>query len=528
MKFKRTILLMMLLSVMLTAVTGGTIAWFTDSVSSTENVIQSGNLDMVVEYKTSLDGEWAELKEDTKLFKENALYEPGYTELVFLRVKNAGNLAFKYKADLAINNSVIGTSVLGNEIKLSDYMQAGIYVQDEYSSGANYWEILGPTMFRDRATALSSLTLTDMNKMTEEGTLTLATDKPVLPGEQTSQVIVLALHMPETVGNEANHKTGTAAPQINLGLHIAATQFTHEEDIFDNQYDKDATYPDNDNATKVASLEELKAALAEGGHIKLTDDITFDNMLKLENGVEVTLDLNGKTIDFKRIDSFNPGNPLFYPLPGTKLTITGNGTVDLGNNFDAALVFPAGEVVIENGKFIRNRIPDGTDPDDVQTLFMGVKTAGSSVVIKDGYFDGGYYDANAADIDELLAGTKTLTETEDDIAKRGISTDKNAVRVALKNNTTLLLNLSWGSEAGTQDFRVYGGTFVGANPAWGDEGCALPYADNNYLRPWSYYHGTFLDGQQMLKDKIELPAGYTINKGTTADGRPTYTVNYSN
>ena len=519
MKFKRTILLMMLLSVMLTAVTGGTIAWFTDNVSSTENVIQSGNLDMVVEYKTSLDGEWAELKEDTKLFKENALYEPGYTELVFLRVKNAGNLAFKYKADLAINNSVIGTSVLDNEIKLSDYMQAGIYVQDEYSSGANYWEILGPTMFRDRATALSSLTLTDMNKMTEEGTLTLATDKPILPGEQTSQVIVLALHMPETVGNEANHKTGTAAPQINLGLHIAATQFTHEEDIFDNQYDKDATYPDNDNATKVSNLEELKAALAEGGNIKLIDNIDLNERLNVAEGAKVYLDMNGKTITAK---AGSAADPAFYTYKNSTLTITGNGTVELEDPF-MSLIFPGGDVIIENGTFVRN-VPAGTPASEVGALFIGAKVdpwGSQTVTINGGYFDGGYYDTNAADIDEILAGTATFTETPDDIAKRGNSKDANLVRVAIKNNVQLTLNLSYNL------FKVKGGTFVGMNPAWGDEGCMLPTTPN-YLRPWSYYQGALIEGQTFNENGIVLPAGYTITKGATADGRPTYTVNYSN
>ena len=151
-------------------------------------------------------------------------------------------------------------------------------------------------------------------------------------------------------------------------------------------------------------------------------------------------------------------------------------------------------------------------------MFMGVKSVGSSVVIKDGYFDGGYYDANA--------DLKNFTETDQDIANRGKSADKNTVRTAIKNNTSLLLNLSWSSATGTQDFRIYGGTFVGANPAWGDEGCAMPITPD-YLRPWSYYQGTFLDGQKMCDDKIELPDGYSITEGKTADGRPTYTVNYS-
>ena len=74
--------------------------------------------------------------------------------------------------------------------------------------------------------------------------------------------------------------------------------------------------------------------------------------------------------------------------------------------------------------------------------------------------------------------------------------------------------------------RINGGTFVGANPAWGDEGCMLPTSPN-YLRPWSYYQGELLDGQTFNENKIVLPDGYTIAKNKTEDGIPTYTVSYS-
>ena len=75
-------------------------------------------------------------------------------------------------------------------------------------------------------------------------------------------------------------------------------------------------------------------------------------------------------------------------------------------------------------------------------------------------------------------------------------------------------------------FHIYGGTFVGANPAWGDEGCALPKTPQ-YLRPWSNEQGQFLVGQGRYDDRIELPEGYEITKGTHEDGRPTYTVTYN-
>ena len=278
------------------------------------------------------------------------------------------------------------------------------------------------------------------------------------------------------------------------------------------------------DVTVAATLDEVKEAFTNGGKIQLVEDIVWDNMLKIENGAEVVLDMNGKTIEFERDNTFKPGNPIFYPLAGTKLTITGNGTVDLGNNYDAALVFPAGEVVIENGTFIRNRVPAGTSSDDVQVLFMGVKSVGSKLTINGGYFDSGYYDENAADIEEILNGTKTYNETDN--VNRGKPADKDLVRTAIKNNTIIAFNLSWSIEAGTQDFKIYGGTFVGANPAWGDEGCMLPTTPN-YLRPWSYYHGALLDGQTFNEKGIVLPEGYAITKGTTGDGRPTYTVTYN-
>ena len=62
---------------------GTTYAWFTDSVTSANNVIQSGNLDVVLEYKSAWSDNWAHVDENTKIFKDGALYEPGYTEVVF-------------------------------------------------------------------------------------------------------------------------------------------------------------------------------------------------------------------------------------------------------------------------------------------------------------------------------------------------------------------------------------------------------------------------------------------------------------
>ena len=271
------------------------------------------------------------------------------------------------------------------------------------------------------------------------------------------------------------------------------------------------------DVTVASTSNEVVTVFANGGTVLLSSDIELDARLDVAAGANVNLDMNGKTITLKGTSV----DPAFYTYKGSTLTITGNGKVEI-NDPSVSLIFPGGDVVIENGTFVRN-IPAGTPADQVGAFFVGAKVSpwgSQTVTINGGYFDGGYYDANAADIDEILAGTKTFTETADDIAKRGNSGDKNSVRVAIKNNVQLLLNLSYNL------FKVYGGTFVGANPAWGDEGCMLPTTPN-YLRPWSYYQGALLDGQVFNENGIVLPVGYTITKGALEDGRPTYTVTYN-
>lgn len=263
----------------------------------------------------------------------------------------------------------------------------------------------------------------------------------------------------------------------------------------------------------VATAEDLVQAFQSGGDVSLIADIAIDGRLYVEAGTEVHLDMNGQTIE-------SSADYVFVVWKGGTLVIDGNGTVQ--TETPAPVIFyPEGNLVIENGTFIRN-IPEGYTG-DATSMFVGTKPGGwesTGVTIKGGYFDGGYYDSNAADVEDILNGTKELEETEDDITKRGVSGDKNKVRVALKANAMKLFNRS------NNYFKIYGGTFVGANPAWGDEGCMLPTTPA-YLRPWSYYQGPVLDGQKFNENGIVLPEGYAITKGTTEDGRPTYTVTYS-
>lgn len=291
---------------------GSTFAWFTDSVTSANNVIHSGNLDVVLEYKTDWSDEWASVDENTKLFKDGALYEPGYTEVVYLRVSNAGSLALKYMLSFNIANEEGSTNVYGEEFKLSDYLQIGSYVQDEYSSGFNYVNTLMPIMFGSREKALENV---DLNTLSSANPI-IRENAPLLPGEETAQVYALVLTMPETVGNEANTKVDKDAPYIELGIRLYATQYTYEEDSIDNQYDANVDGP---AVHEIWNNDDLHKAFTEGGQGIIKDMNLTDVHEELAEDKSLALNTNNSTIS---------GNGTDYVFVNYgDLEVTGDGTI---------------------------------------------------------------------------------------------------------------------------------------------------------------------------------------------------------
>ncbi len=201
---------------------GSTFAWFTDTATTGVNTITSGNLDMKVSYKNATVTSWTEVSTSSKLFNDAALWEPGYTEVAYLKVENKGNLAFKYQLTVNVINEVIGTSVLGNEIKLSEVLKYDLIPLTE------------DTTYADRAAALAAVT--DAKNLATEIV------SGAIEANAAENYYALVVYMPETTGNEANHN-GANVPSIQLGVNIAATQNTVENDSFNNQYDAEAKYP---------------------------------------------------------------------------------------------------------------------------------------------------------------------------------------------------------------------------------------------------------------------------------------------
>ena len=318
MKIKSTkrALLMSALSLLMciSMLIGSTFAWFTDSVTSGNNVIMSGNLDVVLEYKTNWSDEWAPVDENTKIFKEGALYEPGYTEVVFLRVSNAGSLALKYLLSLNIGEETKSTNVYGEEFRISDYLEVGTYFQDEYSSGFNYADILMPVMFGSRESALSNV---ELNTLKNADSI-IRKEAPLLPGEDTAQVVAIVLTMSENVGNEANAAPDATAPSIELGVSLIATQYTHENDSFGNQYDADASI---ETVHDIIDLETLMKAFSEGGTGRITNmHITGLNNTELGDGKTLNLNMNTSTLE-------KADNADYAIVNYGDLSITGEGTI---------------------------------------------------------------------------------------------------------------------------------------------------------------------------------------------------------
>ena len=231
---------------------GTTYAWFTESVSSGSNVITAGNLDIVVDY--TLDGEnWNALDGATDLFQKD-LWEPGHTEVVALRVTNAGTLNLKYAIHMNIVNEIVGKNKDGGDIVLS--------------------EILTVSTLRGTDATIVDGAFSDENGVDYEQTTSfkeanvLGAEKPMAP--ETVEYLVIKVDMADTVGNEANHD-GVNIPSIEFGIDVLATQYTAESDSFGDGYDADAALPE-----VITNATDLAAALtADEKNIAVT---LFDNV----------------------------------------------------------------------------------------------------------------------------------------------------------------------------------------------------------------------------------------------------------
>lgn len=224
-----------------TMLLGTTFAWFTDSASTAVNKIQAGTLDVQLldENGNSLEGQTLAWQKAAGHESEEVLWEPGCTyQLQPITIKNAGNLALKYKV---IISGINGSAKLNEVI---DWTISGANIGTEY-----------------HLTAGASNTLTIVG------------------------------HMQESAGNEYQ---GLSIDGI--GITVVATQDTVEYDSNNNTYDTNATYLNTDaqaNNYFISNADELvyfaKSVNVDGETyagktVKLTADIDLAGKLWIPVG----------------------------------------------------------------------------------------------------------------------------------------------------------------------------------------------------------------------------------------------------
>ncbi len=171
------------------------------------------------------------------LFDNDALWEPGHTEVAYLRVGNAGTLALKYRLDVNVYDEVGGINVEGESFLLSDHLVFKVVPIDKATVGSY-----------DRDSAKSAAGADMGLDATQNGDIYQGQTKELEPMNALATThyedyVALIIYMPESVGNKANYKTGTTPPFIDMGVELVATQLTYENDSFGNDYDENAVLP---------------------------------------------------------------------------------------------------------------------------------------------------------------------------------------------------------------------------------------------------------------------------------------------
>ena len=226
------------------------------------NNIQAGTLDVQLldEDGTSLEGQTLSWKKAAGHENEAVLWEPGCTyELQPIVIKNAGNLALKYKI---VISGIQGDAELNNAIE---------------------WTI----------TNTSTVTALDADHALAAG---------------ASDTLTIKGHMREDAGNEYQ---GLSIDGI--GITVVATQYTYESDSNNNQYDVNAEYPVISNADFADAIENADAGsvvdLASGtfqlpsnsipAGVTITGAGKENSVLQVNNGSITSNDVTIKNIAIK-------------------------------------------------------------------------------------------------------------------------------------------------------------------------------------------------------------------------------------
>ena len=421
---------------------GSTFAWFTDSVTSANNIIKSGNLDIELEYAVfNEDGSFKEWKDVAGMsdILTNTLWEPGVTEVAYLRVANAGSLALKYQLGINIVSETKGVNVAGEEFKLSDYIMFGVVEDVNGKTGA----------YATREAAVAAVTgakklnagYTKASKLYPENNIPADVE-----GAVSELYLALVVYMPTTVGNEANHN-GTNVPEIELGIKVAATQVENEDDSFGTDYDNGAYIPGASETIPDAGKELVLKGSTES-KVTVTVPASVVNELGTAGvtGMSVAasapvVDTTNKTVSFTTVELVDQnGNEVNIAATGAKVTVT----------LPVEGAFADGEQVeiYHDGSFVTYAtVADGKISYEV-SHFCEVSVKAAEEVVLDNTIDSVkefIAFANAVNGGKSYAGETVVLGADLDLAGvtwTPIGTDKNIFKGTFDGNGKVIKNLS--------------------------------------------------------------------------------------
>lgn len=304
---------------------GTTYAWFTDTASTAVNKIQSGNLDIELQYATAWNAEtgaptaWDKAEGKVLNFRtadnrtDNILWEPGATyQLPELRIVNNGNLALKYKIAIAgakdanPNNGV-------NDLMLLDVIDWTYSVE---GAGGEAAAELG----------------------TERHLNAKTTDSDVF------DTLTIKGQMQTTAGNEYQ---GLSIDGI--GITVYATQNTYENDSFGNTYDANATY------YPVIDLAGLKDAIKNGGNVAVDADVEVSSVDTVAQRTIIskptTLQLNKKITSPYEMGNNNTNFTALLVAADTTINAGEDGGIDTQGGAYGINVLSGANLVINGGTY---------------------------------------------------------------------------------------------------------------------------------------------------------------------------------
>lgn len=275
---------------------------------------------------------------------------------------------------------------------------------------------------------------------------------------------VYAIYEDDVVDNKAHDKIN-----IELGENNTFYGYVYSHNC-----------PDVNTVTFVATADELKAAVANGGTIQLTADIENVDLV-IASGVNVTLDLNGHKIS----------NDKSHTIVNNGILNLKNGSVYNGTHKKAALL-NYGEATVEGVTLTRAFETSSTNSWYVIDNNKGTLTLINATVDNDG--------DDYSSLVRNLEGTMVIS---------GDQGSYTSGKIAIKNDDNGILT-------------IYGGTFDGANQS---------------LQNWGYveiYGGTFIGtlttgtwSKDQLKGETKINGGTIEGKLCLMCNNPENTIDYA-